>query len=108
LDHTLTIVFGIIGIVVTVAIPLGGYFITTLRNSIDSTEKLAKERTDNAAQAVRDSESRLLERIREAERRAEQGDERVLQHVNSQFAEVNAQLRELRDDVKELVRSSRP
>lgn len=94
----------IIGLVVAIGGPIIGYFITSLHRSMASSEKVGKERHDTAMQAVRDTEGRCMAEIGRAEDRSEKGDARILEHVGSQYQEVNRNLREMRDDIKDLVK----
>ena len=87
----------ILGLLVTIAIPIFGYVIATTRGYIKGVSDSSKERFELASKEIAASESRLMAQIRDNESRAEKGDERVLAHVNSQFTEINAQLRDIRE-----------
>jgi CHASE3 domain sensor protein len=90
------IAISILAIVVTVAISIGGYVLKGINKTIEATMTSARDMHESAKQATRDAEARCMAQIKDTEARAEKGDERVLAHVNSQFSEVNQQLREIR------------
>jgi hypothetical protein len=97
----------IIGIVVTVGIPIIGYVVANLRGYIKGVSDSSKERFEHARQeiiaaevrfvaGIAAAEARCVAQVKDTEARAERSDERILAHVNSQFSEVNSQLREIR------------
>jgi uncharacterized protein HemX len=98
---TETAVLSLIAIVISIAIPLGGYFLATIHGQIKSNAAAALSMHDSSKQATRDAEARCMTQIKDTEQRAERGDERVMQHVNSQFSEINQQLREIRQMLTE-------
>jgi hypothetical protein len=46
------------------------------------------------------SEARCMAQVKDTEARAEKGDEKILAHVNSQYAEINANLRDIRESLR--------
>jgi CHASE3 domain sensor protein len=90
------IVIGILGIVITLCIAVGSYVFSGIHKSIEANATAARDMHESAKNATRDAEARCMSQIKDTEARAEKGDERILSHVNSQFSEVNGQLREIR------------
>jgi hypothetical protein len=86
----------VIGVVVIVAIAICGYVFGGINRTMQANAAAARDMHESAKTATRDAESRCMAQIKDTEARAEKGDERILSHVNSQFSEVNGQLREIR------------
>lgn len=114
-DHTVTIFLPLLAIFVTLAVPVIGYVLTNLHKNISAVDKSAKERHEVHTQAIEatekrttayihDVEARAVERVKEAEARAEKGDERILAAVNSQYADLKGDLRSISDNVQRLTR----
>jgi uncharacterized protein HemX len=90
------IAIGILSVIVVIAIAICGYVFGGINRNIQANAAAARDMHESAKTATRDAESRCMQQIKDTEARAEKGDERILSHVNSQFSEVNGQLREIR------------
>jgi uncharacterized protein HemX len=97
--NTLGVWLALLTFVAAISAPIIGYVITTTRGYIKGVSDAAKERNETIAKEIAAAESRCMAQIRDTECRAEKGDERILAHVNSQYAEINAQLRDIRDSL---------
>lgn len=89
----------ILTLLCTIAAPVIGFVISSIRNHIIGVSNSAKERDEAAEKEIAAVEARAMAAIRDAEARTEKGYERILQQVNQQYVEINAQLRDMRESL---------
>jgi Na+-translocating ferredoxin:NAD+ oxidoreductase RnfG subunit len=99
-NQTLGIWLAVLSLFAAIATPILGFVIRTTREYITGVSESAKERHSDAMREIAASEARCMAQVKDTEARAEKGDEKILAHVNSQYAEINANLRDIRESLR--------